>query len=144
MPVFNHARFIDRALASVAAQSLAPLELVAVDDGSSDDGAAIVERFARTAPPVTLLARPARPHVAGTADWRRPRHDGRVDQLGRRVPSGTPARMTSGFNRDRAVFSTSSSSMARMSRRRTRCASPSHAAGLGDGRPFDGARRLSP
>ena len=66
MPVYNHARFLERTLASVAAQSRPPRELVAVDDGSSDGSAEIVERFARIAPfPVTLARQPNRgAHVA--------------------------------------------------------------------------------
>src|SRR5690606_11622312 len=47
MPVYNHARFVERALASIAAQTVLPRELVVVDDGSGDGSAAIVERFAR-------------------------------------------------------------------------------------------------
>jgi glycosyltransferase involved in cell wall biosynthesis len=55
MPVYNHARYLERTLASIAAQTLAPAELVAVDDGSYDDSAQIIAAFARTAAfPVTL------------------------------------------------------------------------------------------
>ncbi|CAG0989988.1 Putative glycosyltransferase EpsH [Burkholderiales bacterium] len=66
MPVYNHERYLGRALASLAAQTLAPCELVAVDDGSSDAGDAVIERFARTAPfPVTLARQRNRgAHVA--------------------------------------------------------------------------------
>lgn len=66
MPVYNHERFLERTLASLAAQTRPPLELVAVDDGSSDGGAALIERFARTAPfPVALARQPNRgAHVA--------------------------------------------------------------------------------
>jgi hypothetical protein len=61
MPVYGHERFVERALASIVAQTLQPLELVAVDDGSLDASAEIVERFARTAPfPVTLARQPNR------------------------------------------------------------------------------------
>jgi tetratricopeptide (TPR) repeat protein len=56
MPVYNHARFLPRTLASLSHQTLPPGELVAVDDGSSDDSVAIIEGFARNAPfPVTLV-----------------------------------------------------------------------------------------
>ena len=56
MPVFNHARFLSRTLASLAGQTRLPAELVAIDDGSDDDSVAIVEAFARSAPfPVTLV-----------------------------------------------------------------------------------------
>jgi len=66
MPVYNHERFVARALASVAAQSAPPRELVVVDDGSSDGSAGVVERFALDAPfPVTLARQTNRgAHVA--------------------------------------------------------------------------------
>jgi len=66
MPVYNHARFLDRTLASFAAQTRLPAELVAVDDGSSDDGAERIARFAASAPfPVTLARQRNRgAHVA--------------------------------------------------------------------------------
>ena len=43
IPVYNGARFIGRTLASVQAQTYAPLEIVVIDDGSSDDTAILVE-----------------------------------------------------------------------------------------------------
>jgi len=59
MPVYNHARFLERTLESLLAQSEPPAELVAVDDGSTDDSVAIVAAFARRAPfPVTLVRQP--------------------------------------------------------------------------------------
>ena len=66
MPVFDHARFVGRALDSLAAQTSLPDELIAIDDGSSDESAAIVEAWARNAPfPVTLVRqRNAGAHVA--------------------------------------------------------------------------------
>ena len=42
LPVCNGARFVARAIASVAAQSYRDVELVVVDDGSIDDTAAVV------------------------------------------------------------------------------------------------------
>ena len=66
MPVYNHARFLPQALASIAAQTRLPDELVAVDDGSSDDSAAVIAEWARSAPfAVTLVRQPnAGAHVA--------------------------------------------------------------------------------
>ncbi len=66
MPVWNHARFLERTLASLAAQSTLPAELIAVDDGSSDDSASIIAAFAATAPFPVILARQenAGAHVA--------------------------------------------------------------------------------
>ena len=56
MPLYNHARYLPRTLASIAAQTLQPRELIVVDDGSTDGGTEIVADFARQAPfPVTLI-----------------------------------------------------------------------------------------
>jgi glycosyltransferase involved in cell wall biosynthesis len=56
MPVNNHGAYLQRTLASIAEQRGVDIELVAVDDGSADDSAAIVEAFARDAAfPVTLV-----------------------------------------------------------------------------------------
>jgi glycosyltransferase involved in cell wall biosynthesis len=51
--LYNGAPFIEEALRSVFAQTLKPNEVVVVDDGSTDDGVAIVERLSREYP-VTL------------------------------------------------------------------------------------------
>lgn len=51
IPAFNSERFLGEALASVSAQTYAPVETIVVDDGSSDGTAEI----ARTHPGVTLL-----------------------------------------------------------------------------------------
>ncbi|MBI5948598.1 MAG: glycosyltransferase family 2 protein [Chloroflexi bacterium] len=45
IPLFNGARFIAEALESVCWQTLRPLETIVVDDGSTDDGDAVVRRF---------------------------------------------------------------------------------------------------
>ncbi|MEO5798100.1 MAG: glycosyltransferase [Gemmatimonadales bacterium] len=45
IPAYNVGNFIDDALASVAAQTLAPAEVVVVDDGSTDDTNARVKRW---------------------------------------------------------------------------------------------------
>jgi tetratricopeptide (TPR) repeat protein len=66
MPVYNHARFLERTLASLAAQTRAPGELVLVDDGSQDESVASVLAFARSAAMPVVLARQANAgaHVA--------------------------------------------------------------------------------
>jgi glycosyltransferase involved in cell wall biosynthesis len=54
IPLYNGAPYIEQALRSVFAQSLPVAEIIVVDDGSTDDGPAIVERLAREHP-VKLL-----------------------------------------------------------------------------------------
>lgn len=54
IPLFNGARYIETALKSVLEQTLAADEIIVVDDGSTDDGAAIVRRIARDRPIILL------------------------------------------------------------------------------------------
>src|SRR4051794_2842896 len=44
-PCYNAARFIERTIGSVCAQTFGDWEYVIVDDGSKDDSAAVVERW---------------------------------------------------------------------------------------------------
>jgi glycosyltransferase involved in cell wall biosynthesis len=46
MPAYNHERFVREALDSVVSQSLAELEIIAVDDGSQDATGELLDRFA--------------------------------------------------------------------------------------------------
>ena len=46
IPLYNGSKFIFDAVRSVLAQTLAPQDIIVVDDGSTDDGAAIVEQLA--------------------------------------------------------------------------------------------------
>lgn len=47
LPVYNRARYVGEAIESVLSQTLPPDELIVVDDGSTDDSVAVVQRFAR-------------------------------------------------------------------------------------------------
>jgi hypothetical protein len=47
LPNYNHARFIGNALNAMLAQSVQPLEIIVVDDGSTDDSLAVIEGLAR-------------------------------------------------------------------------------------------------
>lgn len=45
IPTFNYGRFIAEAIQSALGQTLKPVEVIVVDDGSTDDTAEVVERF---------------------------------------------------------------------------------------------------
>ena len=46
IPTYNYAAFLPQAIESVLAQTLPPVEIVVADDGSTDDTAAVVARYA--------------------------------------------------------------------------------------------------
>lgn len=50
IPAYNASAFIERTLESVLRQTLAPSSIIVVDDGSADDTAALVRRFAEAHP----------------------------------------------------------------------------------------------
>lgn len=56
VPLYNKRRDVGAALASVLAQTVAPLEIIVVDDGSTDGSAEVVESF--TSPLVRLIRQP--------------------------------------------------------------------------------------
>ena len=57
IPAFNHARFLPACVESALAQTLAPCEVIVVDDGSTDGTPAALERFASR---VRVLRQPNR------------------------------------------------------------------------------------
>jgi glycosyltransferase involved in cell wall biosynthesis len=57
IPLYNGARWIEQTIRSVLSQTRKPDEFIIVDDGSTDDGLAIVERLAREHR-ITLLRKP--------------------------------------------------------------------------------------
>ena len=57
IPVYNQGEFVVGAIESVLAQAYAPIELIVVDDGSTDDTPARLEAFASSA---TILRQPNR------------------------------------------------------------------------------------
>ena len=64
IPVFNTARYLDAALESVCTQSFTDLEIVAIDDGSTDASGAILAAFAAREPRCRVITRPNRGLIA--------------------------------------------------------------------------------
>lgn len=58
IPVYNAAPYLTAALASVQAQTFADFEIIAVDDGSTDGSAAILDGIAATEPRLRIIRRP--------------------------------------------------------------------------------------
>ena len=61
IPVFNGEEFLGAAIESVLAQAELALEILVVDDGSTDESAAVAQRFGD---PVRVLRQPNSGHVA--------------------------------------------------------------------------------
>src|SRR6185436_14810409 len=58
VPSHNHAAFIETTLRSIIKQSLAPAELIVIDDGSTDNSTSIIDRVLRECPfPCEVIAR---------------------------------------------------------------------------------------
>ena len=55
IPNFNHSKYIGDQLAALIAQTVPPLEIVVIDDASTDDSVEVVERLAQSHPSVRLL-----------------------------------------------------------------------------------------
>lgn len=58
LPNYNHAPLISRALAALLHQERAADEIIIIDDGSTDDSLAVIERIAATAPAIRVLRNP--------------------------------------------------------------------------------------
>jgi len=58
LPVWNRERYVEAAARSVLGQTLGDLELIAVDDGSTDASRAILERLAACDPRLRVVAAP--------------------------------------------------------------------------------------
>ncbi|MEO7199850.1 MAG: glycosyltransferase family 2 protein [Dokdonella sp.] len=64
MPVYNSTTHMQRPIESVLAQSQASLELILVDDGSSDGSWSMIERYAAADPRISALRLPRNEGVA--------------------------------------------------------------------------------
>lgn len=58
IPVFNAARYLESALASVQAQTFADFEIITVDDGSTDNSKALLDKLAAREPRLRVISRP--------------------------------------------------------------------------------------
>ncbi len=58
LPVYNAGRYLAAAVASILGQSFRDFELIAVDDGSTDNSRALLEGFAARDPRVRVISRP--------------------------------------------------------------------------------------
>jgi glycosyltransferase involved in cell wall biosynthesis len=71
MPVFNGKAFLPAALESVMAQDYPNLEMITVDDGSTDESEKILESFAHFwSGPINILTHPARQNRGIAASYR--------------------------------------------------------------------------
>lgn len=58
VPSYSHSKYVERTLRSIFSQTLKPVDLLVIDDGSKDDSPEIIERVLRDAPfPAALIAR---------------------------------------------------------------------------------------
>lgn len=58
VPVFNAALYLDQALISVESQTLRDIEIICVNDGSTDDSPAILKRHAASDPRIRVIDKP--------------------------------------------------------------------------------------
>ena len=55
LPIFNTARYLEQCLTSVCSQTLKNIEIICVDDGSTDDSPRIMDAFAKNDPRVKVI-----------------------------------------------------------------------------------------
>jgi len=66
LPNYNHARFLPEALGGLLAQSCPPLEIIVIDDASTDDSVRIIEAFQEKCPLIHLVKSPRNEGVIPT------------------------------------------------------------------------------
>ena len=58
VPAYNVAHYLDQCLESIVKQTYAHLEVIVVDDGSTDDTGAIADRWAQRDPRLRVIHQP--------------------------------------------------------------------------------------
>lgn len=69
IPAYNVAKYLDRCLQSVVRQTYRNLEIVVVDDGSTDQTYAIAEKYAARDSRIVLLRKPNEGNIAQTRNF---------------------------------------------------------------------------
>jgi glycosyltransferase involved in cell wall biosynthesis len=68
MANYNHGHYLTRALQSISEQSYRPLEIIVIDDGSTDNSVEVIQSFARNNPLIRLLRNERNMGVVYTAN----------------------------------------------------------------------------
>ena len=63
VPNYNHARYLNDTIGSITAQTLSDIEIIVVDDGSTDDSIVVIEQLAVSDPRIKLVRSPKRAGV---------------------------------------------------------------------------------
>ena len=58
VPVYNMERYLEQCMEKLTGQTLEDIEIIAVNDGSTDSSLAILKRFAAHDPRVSIIAKP--------------------------------------------------------------------------------------
>src|SRR5436190_1838876 len=66
LPNFNHGHLLPRAIEALRTQDHQPDEIILIDDGSTDDSLAVIDKLAATMPHIRRLRNPANLGLAQT------------------------------------------------------------------------------
>ena len=69
VPCYNHARYLDGRIGSILRQRVLPSEIIALDDGSTDDSLAVLERWQALSPVPFKLVRNERNTGSPFGQW---------------------------------------------------------------------------
>lgn len=69
VPCYNHARYLDERIGSILRQRVLPSEIIALEDGSTDDSFAMLERWRRISPVPFKLVRNQRNSGSPFGQW---------------------------------------------------------------------------